>query len=681
MGSMKTPGVYIIEKNAFPNSVVEAPTAIPAFIGYTERAMNGNDDLTNVPWKISSMTEYIQYFGGGPDLKFEVDIKDGSLCIEGKNSYTLYYNMMLFFANGGGACYIVSVGSYKDALKKDSMITGLGKLTLEQEITLVAIPEAVNLSSSEEFKDIQQQMLSHCGNTMKNRFALLDIYPKANEKTKIEDQVNFFCDNIGSSFLSYGAAYFPWLNTSIVGERDLKGDMFTWTDNAYIHRTQLDAGFAEIVESLFVEEFEIKENVVKNGHTFKLEEVVEGDIYADSDTEKTKVIGRIESIKDIKEDGNEEVIKKNVKVVWLFSSFIEELEIKEDVVKNSHTFKLEEVVEGDIYADSDTEKTKVIGRIESIKDIKEAETGKVIKKDVKVVWLFSSFTEEFEIEGSVLKDNHTFKLEEVVEGDIYADSDTEKTKVIGRIESIKDIKEAGNEKVIKKNVKVVWLFPNNVDKQALHQALYNVSSVYKQAIKGVLKNLNLFPPSAAMAGIYTMVDNSRGVWKAPANVTLNYVGSTVEDIDDEQQAELNVPIHGKAVNVIRLFRGEGVKVWGARTLDGNSLDWRYVNVRRTLLFLEESIKNAARAYVFEPNDAGTWINMKCMIDSFLRSVWKRGGLAGATPEDAFEVHIGLGDTMTAEDILDGIMRITVLVAVTHPAEFIEITFQQQAQKS
>lgn len=541
MGSMKTPGVYIIEKNAFPNSVVEAPTAIPAFIGYTERAVNGNDDLTNVPWKISSMTEYIQYFGGGPDLKFEVDIKDGSLCIEGKNSYTLYYNMMLFFANGGGACYIVSVGSYKDALKKDSMITGLGKLTLEQEITLVAIPEAVNLSSSEEFKDIQQQMLSHCGNTMKNRFALLDIYPKANEKTKIEDQVNFFCDNIGSSFLSYGAAYFPWLNTSIVGERDLKGDMFTWTDNAYIHRTQLDAGFAEIVESLFVEEFEIKENVVKN--------------------------------------------------------------------------------------------------------------------------------------------NHTFKLEEVVKGNIYADGDTKETKAIGWIESVIDFKEAGKEEVIKKNVKVVWLFPNNVDKQALHQALYNVSSVYKQAIKGVLKNLNLLPPSAAMAGIYTMVDNSRGVWKAPANVTLNYVGSTVEDIDDEQQAELNVPIHGKAVNVIRLFRGEGVKVWGARTLDGNSLDWRYVNVRRTLLFLEESIKNAARAYVFEPNDAGTWINMKCMIDSFLRSVWKRGGLAGATPEDAFEVHIGLGDTMTAEDILDGIMRITVLVAVTHPAEFIEITFQQQAQKS
>lgn len=116
-------------------------------------------------------------------------------------------------------------------------------------------------------------------------------------------------------------------------------------------------------------------------------------------------------------------------------------------------------------------------------------------------------------------------------------------------------------------------------------------------------------------------------------------------------------------------------------MDGNSQDWRYINVRRTMIYLEQSVKNAARAYVFEPNDAGTWINMKCMIENFLRSVWKRGGLAGATPEDAFEVHVGLGDTMTGEDILEGILRITVLVAISRPAEFIEITFQQQMQKS
>ena len=100
-----------------------------------------------------------------------------------------------------------------------------------------------------------------------------------------------------------------------------------------------------------------------------------------------------------------------------------------------------------------------------------------------------------------------------------------------------------------------------------------------------------------------------------------------------------------------------------------------------LTFLKKGTRKFANYNVFEPNVAATWMNVRSMIDNFLRSVWKRGGLAGATPEDAYEIHVGLGDTMTANDILDGIMRITVLVAITRPAEFIEITFQQQMQKS
>ena len=97
--------------------------------------------------------------------------------------------------------------------------------------------------------------------------------------------------------------------------------------------------------------------------------------------------------------------------------------------------------------------------------------------------------------------------------------------------------------------------------------------------------------------------------------------------------------------------------------------------------LEQSIKIASKAYVFEPNVANTWVTVKSMIRNFLTGVWKQGGLAGAVPDDAFSVHVGLGETMTAEDILEGIMRITVLVAISRPAEFIEITFQQQMQKS
>jgi phage tail sheath protein FI len=184
-----------------------------------------------------------------------------------------------------------------------------------------------------------------------------------------------------------------------------------------------------------------------------------------------------------------------------------------------------------------------------------------------------------------------------------------------------------------------------------------------------------------MAGVYTMVDNTRGVWKAPANVSLSAVSAPSVNITHEEQEDLNVNTAGKSINAIRTFIGEGTLVWGARTLDGNSLDWRYINVRRTMIMLEESVRLATKAYVFEPNTANTWVTIKSMISNFLTGVWKRGGLAGSSPDDAFSVHVGLGETMTAEDILEGILRVTVLVALSRPAEFIEITFQQQMQKS
>ena len=100
-----------------------------------------------------------------------------------------------------------------------------------------------------------------------------------------------------------------------------------------------------------------------------------------------------------------------------------------------------------------------------------------------------------------------------------------------------------------------------------------------------------------------------------------------------------------------------------------------------MIMLEQSVKAAAKAYVFEPNDSNTWTTMKSMIDSFLYNQWKKGALVGSSPEDAYSVSVGLGATMTPDDILEGILRITVLVAISRPAEFIEITFQQQMQKS
>jgi phage tail sheath protein FI len=184
-----------------------------------------------------------------------------------------------------------------------------------------------------------------------------------------------------------------------------------------------------------------------------------------------------------------------------------------------------------------------------------------------------------------------------------------------------------------------------------------------------------------MAGVFAMVDSSINVAKSPANISLGSVVAPVVSITSDDQEELNLPLNGKAVNAIRSFLGKGVLVWGARTLDGNSQDWRYVSVRRTMTYLEQSIKFAAEAYVFEPNNATTWSTLKATVSNFLVNQWQSGLLAGQSPTDAFEVTIGLGSTMTPNDILDGVLRMSVKVAITRPAEFIVITFEQQQQKS
>lgn len=190
------------------------------------------------------------------------------------------------------------------------------------------------------------------------------------------------------------------------------------------------------------------------------------------------------------------------------------------------------------------------------------------------------------------------------------------------------------------------------------------------------------PPSSTMAGIYARVDNDRGVWKAPANVAVqSVVGPTVK-VNNDIQDGLNVdPEGGKSINVIRAFAGQGTLVWGSRTLDGNDNEWRFVPVRRFFIFAEESIKKATRQFVFEPNDARTWIKVKAMIENFLTLQWRAGALAGPAPVAAFYVKVGLGETMSNIDILEGRMNVEIGMAVVRPAEFIILKFSHKMQEA
>jgi uncharacterized protein len=171
------------------------------------------------------------------------------------------------------------------------------------------------------------------------------------------------------------------------------------------------------------------------------------------------------------------------------------------------------------------------------------------------------------------------------------------------------------------------------------------------------------------------------VWKAPANVSLADVSAVAVKINDQMQEDLNVTSTGKSVNAIRVFAGKGCLLWGARTLAGNDNEWRYVNVRRFFIFVEESVKKATNQFVFEANDANTWVKVQGMIENFLTTQWRQGALQGAKPEQAFYVAVGLGKTMTALDILEGRMIVEIGMAAVRPAEFIILRFSHKLAES
>jgi phage tail sheath protein FI len=190
------------------------------------------------------------------------------------------------------------------------------------------------------------------------------------------------------------------------------------------------------------------------------------------------------------------------------------------------------------------------------------------------------------------------------------------------------------------------------------------------------------PPSGAIAGVYARVDNARGVWKAPANVSVNNVLGLAVNITNDLNDGLNIDAAtGKSVNAIREFTGKGTLVWGARTLAGNDNEWRYVHVRRFFIMVEESVKKATAHFVFEPNDVNTWVKVRSMIENFLTLQWRAGALAGATAKEAFYVKVGLNQTLSGQDIFNGYLIVEIGMAAVRPAEFIVLRFSHKMQES
>ncbi len=184
-----------------------------------------------------------------------------------------------------------------------------------------------------------------------------------------------------------------------------------------------------------------------------------------------------------------------------------------------------------------------------------------------------------------------------------------------------------------------------------------------------------FPPSGAMAGIYARTDNERGVHKAPANEIVRGCTGLSCNYNEGEQDILNP----KGVNLIRAFTGRGIRVWGARTMSSNGL-WKYLNVRRLFIYVEESIKANTNWVVFEPNSEVLWGRVTRTIEMFLATCWRDGALAGSSPSEAFFVECG-PTTMTQDDIDNGRLICNIGIAPVKPAEFVIFRITQHTASS
>jgi phage tail sheath protein FI len=190
--------------------------------------------------------------------------------------------------------------------------------------------------------------------------------------------------------------------------------------------------------------------------------------------------------------------------------------------------------------------------------------------------------------------------------------------------------------------------------------------------------LDTFTPSGSVAGIFARTDAQRGVWKAPAGLDASLVGISALSVllNDDDNGELN-PL---GVNCLRTFPASGSVVWGSRTLAGNdrlASEWKYIPVRRTALYIEESLYRGTQWVVFEPNDEPLWAQIRLNVGAFMHSLFRKGAFQGKTPRDAYFVKCD-SESTTQNDIDNGIVNIIVGVAPLKPAEFVIISIQQMA---
>jgi phage tail sheath protein FI len=684
----KTPGVYVEEIPKLPPSVAQVETAIPAFVGYTEKAEKNGESLIGKGQAIESLAEYTAYFGEGPAATYQtyLDSTDTVTSVKSTAPYLLYDGLKLFYDNGGGRCYIFSVGTYKSdgTVDPDELNKALGVVEKYDEPTIIVSPDAVLLSGNGLY-DFQKLALALC-EKLQDRVLLCDTLPSdenvANQT--FDDRVQQFRDGIGISNLKYGAAYAPYLVSSLskkIYYRDIvlrRGIPTSYTDLS-IDALNSDNDIAQLILDLkgaktSVDNLSAVISTAAPGiltgtsKTFEdqYKNLLDAYVTASGTAAKTTAVKAIyaftlkmlAALQDIKVG-----LPTKVSSIPVPASSAESVNfiLKDDISGIVTTTSAKTILETLI------KHSNAFGEGTQANELMPDDPADITKDLYKALQLVGITATAAAVDA----------LTEASIEALYDDPVTDDQKN----EEAKKIISSSSPGLIK-------LFYAVQSAAATYEKTFDGSletamGTYKQIKNKISSSSSVLPPSTAIAGIFARVDNARGVWKAPANESINSVSGTVFQVTADKQESLNIdPVAGKSINAIRTFTGRGSAiVWGARTLSGNDNEWRYISVRRFFNMVEESCKKSTEPFVFESNDANTWVKIQGMIENFLTTLWRQGALQGAKPEHAFYVAVGLGKTMTALDILEGRLIVEIGMAVVRPAEFIILRFSHKMAES
>ncbi|WP_343605895.1 phage tail sheath C-terminal domain-containing protein [Fluviicola sp.] len=620
--TLSTPGVYVEEVNSFPPSVAQVATAIPAFIGYTKiaKASDGSS-LDLVPTRITSMLEYETLFGTAQDQTgITVSISDSGINADlppaSRSKFLMYYSVQMYFANGGGPCYIVSVDQgYVNPPDFQTIKAGLTALEKEDEPTLILFTDVTALSPADAY-GLYNEALAQC-NKLQDRFTIIDV--AMSNLTNVNTTTDFLNlrNNISNDadYLKYGASYYPYVKSIL--------------DYQYNE--------AQVVVNITSSgDFSADAEAISDGPVTTVQGLLNGYI-----TDFATIPGTLASVADIRN----KVFEISNANTSLISSLTDMVNIGRGVIASAPAGNLQPLIDATNALDT---------------------------------WITNT--------AEQLNFDLSQNLDTLNAADTDGDVAAAKLAIAGSlttadiVNGISDLQATGGE--IDELIIALTPFSSSTTSTNLAALKISNNALYNSAKTAIGQVPVLLPPSSSVAGVYVRTDAANGVWKAPANASLNYVIGPNYNISNDTQDGMNIDtLAGKSINAIRSFTGKGTLVWGARTLNGNSAEWKYISVRRFYNMVEESVKKATESFVFQANDANTWVKVNAMIGNFLILQWKAGALAGAKPEQAFYVKVGLGSTMTADDVLNGRMIVEIGMAVVRPAEFIVLRFSHMMQQA